>query len=104
MPTEEEFKKLQREVLELQNLVKQRDFPLSVLFKSAIENAEFSKMNVGVARIQLPVYTTARDVTNNPPKHGELWFEDVAGPTRRICGYIVAQTTGLGTKYSVAIT
>lgn len=103
MPTEQEFQELLARVEKLEQAPSLK-LPLDVPTKSALENAQFLILQATVFKGGLPVYTTARDVTVDPPKHGEIWLEDVSGPTRRICAFIVEPTTGVGTKYSVAIT
>lgn len=104
MISEQEFTKLQKRVADLEAGQGKLRLPIDPLTKGAIENSNFSVLRALFFKGGLPVYTVARDTTVDIPKHGEAWLEDVSGPTRRICAYIVAPVTGIGTKYSVAIT
>lgn len=101
MINEEEFENLKKEVQEMRELLNRDDYPLSLLLKSAIENTVFSI--ISSEGFQFPKFTVARDVTVNPPLDSEIWIEDVGG-TRSICTFIVNETTGAGTKYSVTVT
>lgn len=103
MISDQDFKKLQSQVEDLKKQLGKLTFPLDPLTKGAIENSKFSILRALIFSGGLPVYTSARDTSVDVPKHGEVWLEDVSGPTRRICAYIVS-SAGTGTKYSVAIT
>lgn len=102
MIQEKDFKDLKDRVEKLEKTGSGLKFPMTVAEKLAIEKTIFAFLRS--SSFNFPVYTTVRDVAVDPPKHGDIWLEDVAGPTRSICGFIVAPTTGVGTKYSVAIT
>ncbi len=73
-------------------------FPLDPNLQAAIEQAVFQMLTVGILKAGFPIYTTARNTTQTPPVQGEIWLEDVAGPTRKICAFIS------GTVYKVTIT
>ncbi|QGH73337.1 MAG: hypothetical protein [Siphoviridae sp. cttb18] len=101
MMTEEEkqqFNNLKQEVENLKKVVGHLTYPLDPSSKGAIEQMLFFQLKALIFKGGLPIFTTARDVTVNRPSQGEIWLEDVSGPTRRICVYIS------GTKYVVAVT
>lgn len=65
--------------------------------QSQIENTLFNLLQTLTLRAGLPIYTSLRDLTNNPPRQGEIWLEDISGVRK-----FVAMISG--TTYKITIT
>lgn len=75
---EQDFKNLEKRLTDLENSRGSLNFPLDVSTISAIEKSPFSVLHALVLKAGFDIYTSARDITIDPPKEGETWIEDIS--------------------------
>lgn len=54
-------------------------FPLDPNLQSAIEQTQFQKLFAITLIGGTPIYTVARNISQNPPQNGESWIELISG-------------------------
>lgn len=98
MISQKDFNDLMERVANLEESQGGLGFPLDALTKGSLETANFAKLRALVLIGGLPIFTTARDVTQNAaaPNDSEMWLEDISG-ARKVCAFIS------GTKYCTPI-
>lgn len=82
--TDQNYEQLRKDVDEIRSFLGKLIFPLDPQTKGGIENTVFATLKANIFKGGLPVFTSARDTTVDPPTEGDHWIEDVSS-VRSIC-------------------